>query len=100
MGIDKKDEVYWDRVREWAKHSGAGCTAVPDFYKECCWEHDHAYRTGRTIEGAPISRKEADKWLRDCIQNRSKLGKFSPMSWWRWTGVRMFGRWKKYGAKI
>ena len=73
-----------------------GCSGVPDFYLDCCYEHDIAYRTGCDVYGNPITRAEADRWFRISIQNHSilakvKLGFLSPVSWWRWAGVRILG---------
>lgn len=88
---------YWQKVREEAaKLEADGCSGVPDFHLDCCLEHDIHYRTRFTIDGQPISRRKADARFRKCIQSRSKFGKMSPMSWWRWAGVRIFGRsaWK------
>jgi len=83
------NEQYWQRVRIRARELRSdGCTGVPNFYKDCCLEHDIAYRTGRDIDGRPVTREEADKQLRDCIQARSLFGKWSPMSWWRYWAVR------------
>ena len=84
---------YWDRVRGAADALGSdGCTGVADVYLDCCREHDIAYATGRTVEGAPVTRAEADAMFRRCIQSRSPLGRLSPLAWWRWLGVRVFGR--------
>lgn len=68
-----------------------GCTLVPDFYREVCIEHDFYYETHRDFSGRYISRAEADRRLRERKQQFSKLGKASPMSWWRWAGVRLAG---------
>lgn len=88
-----KDEQYWNRVRKWATEAGSdGCTLVTQLYQDCCFEHDHAYRTGTDLAGNKVSRSEADATFRRCIQSRSKLGKFSPISWVRWIGVRIGGR--------
>lgn len=85
-------ETYWQRVRLIAKGLGSdGCTGVGEFYRDCCLEHDIHYRTGCRIDGTPISRAEADARFRECIQARSPWGKLSPMSWWRWAAVRLFG---------
>ncbi len=54
-------------------------------------EHDIHYRTGATLAGVEISRAEADKIFRECMQARSIFWIFSPMSWWRWAAVRLFG---------
>lgn len=74
-----------------------GCTGVPDFHVDGCYEHDIAYRTGKDIYGNPITRAEADRRFRIYHQKHSylaklKLGFFSPMAWWRWAGVRVLGR--------
>lgn len=86
-----RDE-YWQRVREKAAElQSDGCSGVPDFHIECCWAHDIAYRTGMTVDGETLTRAEADARFRRCIQSRSAFGLFSPMSWWRWLGVRFGG---------
>jgi hypothetical protein len=70
-------------------------------------EHDISYRLGRDPRHAyfkfrggavdpfevadPITRMEADHRFRRCLCNRSAFGKYSPMAWWRWAGVRCFG---------
>ena len=93
------DEKYWEWVRWLADrlHSD-GCTGVADIYKDCCLEHDISYRTGLDPRvthykgrAVPISRAEADKRFRQCMQSRSVLGKLSPVSWVRWAGVRIGG---------
>lgn len=59
-----------------------GCSAVPDFnFRLCCMEHDYYYHTQE------ISRKEADKRLRECMAEHGWV--FLP--WLYWIGVRMFG---------
>ena len=86
------DETYWERVRQRAAELGSdGCTLVTELYQDCCLEHDIAYRTGRDLDGHPITRAQADQRFRQCIQARSPLGRFSPLAWWRWAGVRLFG---------
>lgn len=85
-------EEYWQRVKERAAELlSDGCSGVPDFHVICCLEHDIAYRTGQTVDGESLTRAEADARFRRCIQSRSLLGFFSPMSWWRWLGVRVGG---------
>lgn len=85
--------TYWERVAVAAGLLASdGCTGVTQAYQACCHEHDIAYRTGRTVEGAPVTRAEADAMFRRCMQARSVLGAASPMAWWRWAGVRLFGR--------
>lgn len=68
-----------------------GCSGVPDFYIKACWEHDVHYRTHQTIFGRPITRAQADAVFRQRIQEMSLFGVLSPMSWWRWTGLRIAG---------
>lgn len=63
-----------------------GCTGVPEFYRDCCIQHDIDYHD------KVISRAEADARFRRCIQEHSPFGKASPMALWRWAGVRLFGR--------
>lgn len=95
-------ELYWLQVRHWAKREGSdGCTGVADIYVEACYEHDHHYQYGKTLYGDPITRAQADARFRQVIQSRSKAGRFSPMSWWRWAGVRLFGGlpWSNYRTK-
>ena len=72
--------------------SSDGCTGVSDFYRDCCVIHDLAYRGGIDPWGQPITRHQANINFRQCIQSRSTLGRFSPMSWIRWAGVEVFGR--------
>lgn len=76
-----------------------GCTRVPDFYLDGCFEHDVAYRSGHDPLGQQVTRREADKRFRWYIQVESPFGAFSPMSWWRWAMVRLFGgkAWRKSG---
>lgn len=67
-----------------------GCTGVPEFYRESCIVHDFWYRTHRDLDGSEITKAEADRRMRVMIQDRSPAGVFSPMSWWRWAGVKLF----------
>lgn len=95
----KENREYWLRIREWALGAGSdGCTMVPDTHLECCWEHDKHWG-GTDIDGNPISRAETNRLFRECIQNRSKFGRFSPMSWWRWVGVWIGTGWEKVSGK-
>lgn len=83
---------YRKRIRQVAGFMKSnGCTGVPDWHVDCCFEHDIAYRSGHDVLGYKITRREADKRLRWCIQMESPFGIFSPMSWWRWLAVRLFG---------
>ena len=81
----------------WAKKvakviASDGCSGVPDFHLCCCIVHDLAYKFAVDPWGAPLTRPEADAAFRACIQAHSTLGRFSPMSWWRWAGVRIGGQ--------
>jgi hypothetical protein len=67
-----------------------GCTGVPDFYIEACIIHDFYYRTHKDLNGQPTTKQQADKNFRLKVQSMSAFGKFSPMSWWRWLGLKMF----------
>jgi hypothetical protein len=86
------DKGYWQRIAEWATGNSDGCTGVKDIYVECCWEHDFHFRYGHTLDGDPITFKESNAQFRRCIQSRSKLGRFSPLSWIRWAGVTLGGK--------
>lgn len=86
-------DPYWLRIRQWAADlESDGCTGVPDFFSDACKEHDCHYRTHHWLDGTPISRPETDERFRRVIQSRSVFGVISPMAWWRWAGVRLFGR--------
>jgi len=91
--------IYWRRVRQVAAAlKSDGCTGVVDIYKDACLEHDIHYRLGRTLGGYVITRADADRRFRLVMQSRSPFGRISPMSWWRWAGVRIGGRaiWNRY----
>jgi hypothetical protein len=104
--------LYWEWVRSEAELLGSdGCSAVTGIKIDCCFEHDLAYRTGRDPRNAflafragylypwakakRITRRDTDARFRQCLQNRSALGRYSPVAWYRWAGVRLFGgrRW-------
>lgn len=69
-----------------------GCSGVPDFYLNCCIIHDWWYRTHRNLDGTPITKKEADEGLKQCIRAHSILGGHSLIARvWYW-GVRKFAR--------
>lgn len=88
----RREGTYWDCVRQVAAELGSdGCTGVPDFFLDACLEHDVHYRLHKTVSGQPITRQEADTRFREGIQHASYLGVCSPMAWWRWAGVRLFG---------
>lgn len=88
---DKSDTEYWNKVEQRAKELHTdGCTRVTDTFIECCWEHDVAYRDGKTVEGIIVpNTKVADLAFRKCMQNRSRVGVLSPVSWIRWIGLRI-----------
>lgn len=82
----------WELVRKMAEELKAdGCTGVIDFSRDCCLHHDIMYRTGKCCDGTKVTRAEADRLFRLCMQRRSIFGVCSPMSWVRWLGVRVFG---------
>lgn len=86
-------EDYWVRVRQRAAELGTdGCTAALDVHLDCCLEHDIAYFTGRDVDGNPVTKAEADAAFRRCLQSKSRWGRFSPMSWWRWAAVAWINR--------
>ena len=68
-----------------------GCTLVLDICKEACIEHDFYYATKMDFTGKPISRTMADRLFKEASRKCSALGKASPMSVWRWLGVRAIG---------
>lgn len=85
-------ETYWARIREIAARDGYdGCSMALGVHPDCCLEHDMHYRTGHTLDGVIISRREADERFRACMQRNSWFGWFSPMAWIRWSAVRLFG---------
>lgn len=86
---------YWDRVKAHAHAlKGDGCTSSPDLtYRLCCDEHDIHYRTGKRIDGTPITRAESDAQLFRCMREQGKtpvVGKFIiPVIYWSF--VRALG---------
>jgi len=94
-----RDDDYWVCVRETAKAIGSDhCSKVPDFYRDCCDEHDVGYRFGEDFDGTLMTRGAVDARFRQCMQAQSWFGRCSPMAWWRWAAVRIAsGRiWKQY----
>ena len=91
-----------------------GCSGpATNAYLPCCYEHDvqyatgkdarHAYRLWRESAGtisfptalalaAPITREQADKDLKYCIQARSVLGRWSLFAWARYL---VLAKWKR-----
>ena len=101
--------TYWAWIRSEAeRHGSDGCSAVMGFHVECCFEHDLSYRHAKDprdayrreregeidpwLHAKPITRAEADRRFRQCHQNRSKLGRYSPMAIYRWLGVKWGGQ--------
>lgn len=97
------DDKYILWVREEAKKINSdGCSGVPDFHKDCCYEHDLGYYYGRDPRDAyrmssgphqdgalwslagKITRSEVDARFRKCQGDLMGL--------WRWLGVRIGGR--------
>ena len=92
-------DPYWQLViEEAARLKSDGCTFVPDFYGGACLEHDIHYRTHKWLDGEPITKAEADTRFRLVMQAWSKLGKYDPMSWWRWLAVKLCAHkaWNKH----
>src|ERR1051326_798822 len=99
LPVNPDDQAaYLKWLEEWASSHSDGCTKIPDIHVHCCWQHDFCYQTGldpRSVwAGKPeaISRRDADALFRVCNQKEDPLGRFSPLSWWRWAAVRVFGR--------
>lgn len=88
-----QDATYWEKIERRAKDLGTDGCSGPAFevYVRACWEHDIHYRTGATLFGRSITRAQADAIFRERIQDDSYFGYLSPMSWWRWAGLRAFG---------
>jgi hypothetical protein len=86
------DTTYWTTLAVWAHKESDGCTGVKDWWVEACWEHDWHWRYAVTLYGDPITFDEANARFRQSIQMRSLLGRFNPLSWIRWEGVRRLGR--------
>lgn len=91
---------YWQRVKEYARAlNGDGCTSAPDLtYRRCCDEHDIHYRTGKTLDGRPITRAQADARLFKCMKRTGVtpvVGRLIVPAIF-WLGVRLGGRgaWK------
>lgn len=97
---DIHDKDYWASIKTWAnapklknpsEKNSDGCTGVRDLYVQACWEHDYHYTYARTFYGDPIDRSFADHRFRDVVQMLSVFHQESPLSWWRWVGLRIFG---------
>lgn len=103
-------EIYWPLVKQAAKAMVPptdGCTGVPDWYVEACWEHDLHYRYGRKLLllhfvkdeknqyrlelGEKITQHWADTRLKQSIRSLSWLAYLSPVACWRWFGLSKVG---------
>lgn len=89
--------AYLAWLRAWASQHSDGCTGVLDIHVDCCYQHDFCYHTHldpfSVFQGHPvaITRVAADHMFRGCNEGEDVLGRFSPLAWWRWVGVRLFG---------
>lgn len=90
----KPEDRDWERIRAMAKEMRSdGCTVVSECFQDCCLLHDLLWHTGLDPDtGEPVDYEAANVLFRQCMQSRSRLGRFDPMSWWRYFGVRWFGR--------
>jgi hypothetical protein len=68
-----------------------GCTGVTEMYHECCIFHDLGYRYHIDVYGEEITKDKVDSNFKKCIQSRSWMKWFNPVSWWRYAGVKWFG---------
>ena len=96
MTFKERTAGYWEKVKELSRAlKGDGCSSSPDlFYGPCCEEHDVHYRTGMTVDGEVITRKEADSIFLECLQTHGKtpiLGTHI-LPFFYWTAVRIFGK--------
>lgn len=88
----RDDRMYWSIVREWAETSGSdGCTHALELRVSACHEHDYHCVYHETMYGARITSAQAAWRFRQVLAWQSSVGVFSPMSWWRWAAVRLFG---------
>lgn len=73
-GDSEAERERWRRVRILAAVVKAdGCSGAPDFWwKDCCDEHDVAYRLGLDHLGNPITKEQADRRLLECIREKAR----------------------------
>lgn len=107
----KKVFLYWDWIEAEAKAINSdGCTLVTELFRPCCLQHDLGYYWAKDPrdayvkwlqlaienpwqEARTVGRDEVDIQFRDCIQSKSRVEHFSPISWLRYVGVRIGGWW-------
>lgn len=82
----KFTQTDFDRIAEFTNSDG--CTGVIDFYRNGCILHDFGYRTHLDFKGNKTAKEATDIMLRDYIRSKSWFGKYSPLAWWRWQGVK------------
>lgn len=107
--------TYWNWIKsEAALIDTDGCSGVTGLRIDCCFEHDLGYYYAKDphdayikyrggllepwLHAKSIDRAGVDARFRKCLQNRSALGRWSPMALWRWAGVRIGGesRWEAH----
>jgi hypothetical protein len=96
-------KLYWSDVHARAMEINSdGCSGVPDWLIWTCWEHDIHYRTHKMLDGEAITRAQADYVFRRRIQQCSGWGRLSPVSWWRWVALKLFGMraWKRHEPAV
>lgn len=95
------DAAYWEKIRVRADELGSdGCSGPAlQIHVLGCYEHDVHYRTGLTLYGRLLTRREADAIFFERMQEFSFLNGFSPLSWWRWLVLRAFGAGAWQGAR-
>ena len=85
-------QEYREKVRRAAQALNSdGCTMVPEFFQDSCFDHDIHYRTHQWLDGTDIMKDEADRTFRQHIQATSLFGRWSPLAYWRYCAVQWFG---------
>jgi len=114
MPHNQKQLTYEEFINREAKLINSdGCTGITNVHGLCCKIHDIEYRYHKNsldayqayldgyhyfwIVAKDISKSDVDRKFRRCLQSNSVLGYFSPISYIRWLGVKLFGgkAWKK-----
>jgi hypothetical protein len=84
--------IYWLAIKKAIKSDG--CTKVPDAGTgPCCIGHDLRYKFGIDEYGQLCNKKQADSYLRKCIEHQSVLKRWSLIARIYWLGVKEFGAW-------